>query len=138
MKLWVDDIRNAPDDSWSVARSVDSAISFISQFGDQVTEISLDHDISHQVGMGELSRPYPCVETFTAVARYIAEKWWRNRDVPEMTGIGVARTLACPKITVHSSNPMGAANIKFILDASGIPSTYKPVGIANRLEQEIK
>lgn len=119
MKLYVDDIRNAPDESWSVARSVDSAISFISQFGDQITDISLDHDISHQVGLGEVSRPYPCVETFTAVARYMAEFYSLGTE---------------PKIVVHSSNPMGAKNIQFILKKFGdIP--YKPVGIANRLEQ---
>lgn len=51
MKLYVDDIRNAPDETWTVARSVDSAISFISQFGAEIDEISLDHDISHQVAV---------------------------------------------------------------------------------------
>lgn len=126
MKLWVDDIRNAPDESWTVARSVDSAISFIQQFGTQITEISLDHDISHQVGMGEVSRPYPCVETFTAVARYMAEFY--KETVAEYNGV--------PKVTVHSSNPMGAKNIQFIL--KDFPDvTYKPYGPANRLEQVV-
>lgn len=121
MKLFIDDIRNAPDESWTVARSVDSAISFISQFGDQIEEISLDHDISHQVGMGELSRPYPCVETFTAVARYMVEYYLSDDRIKN------------PKVTVHSSNPMGAKNIQFILQDFGeVP--YVPYGPANRLE----
>lgn len=121
MKLFVDDIRNAPDETWSVARSVDSAISFIDLFGMQIEEISLDHDISHQVIVGEVSRPYPCVETFTAVARYMAEYYTR-----ELAG-------RKPKVTIHSSNPMGAKNIQYILrDFGEVP--YKPYGPANRLE----
>lgn len=124
MKLFVDDIRNAPDESWSVARTVDSAISFIAQFGHELTEVSLDHDISHQVGMGEVSRPYPCVETFTAVARYMAEYY--EPDGP--------RFKKRPKITIHSSNPMGAKNMQYILkDLGDVP--YIPFGPVNRLER---
>lgn len=123
MKLFIDDIRNAPDESWSVARTVDSAISFIAQFGGDIEEISLDHDISHQVGMGELSRPFPCVETFTAVARYMRE-YYGSAD----------RNIPIPKITIHSSNPMGAKNMQFILrDLGEIP--YIPYAPANRLEK---
>jgi len=72
MKLFVDDIRNAPDESWTVARTINAAISFLETFEPEV--ISLDHDISHQVSVGSLSRPYPCDETFTAVAYYIKAK----------------------------------------------------------------
>lgn len=126
MKLFVDDIRNAPDESWSVARTVDAAISFISQFGYKIEEISLDHDISHQIGMGELSRPFPCAETFTPVARYMAEKY---RIDPEPF-------YKRPKVTIHSSNPMGAKNLQFILkDFGEVP--YVPYGPANRLEKEV-
>jgi hypothetical protein len=125
MRLFVDDIRNAPDESWAVARTVDSAISFIAQFGDSIDEISLDHDISHQVGMGELSRPYPCVETFTAVARYIAQ-YYEARVSLKAEGV--------PKITIHSSNPMGAKNMQFILKDFGVVP-YIPYEPVNRLEK---
>jgi hypothetical protein len=47
--------RNAPDESWTVARTITAAISAIATFHFDV--ISLDHDISHQVVMGGLSRP---------------------------------------------------------------------------------
>lgn len=128
MKLWIDDIRNAPDESWTVARSVDSAISFISQFGEELTEISIDHDISHQVAMGERSSPYPCAETFTAVARYMSAYY--GSLMPNRPGF------TRPKVTVHSSNQMGAKNIEYILrDFPDV--TYKPYGPANRLEQTI-
>ena len=51
MKLWVDDIRNAPDETWTVARTINAAINALKMF--EFEEISLDHDISHQVGMGK-------------------------------------------------------------------------------------
>lgn len=121
MRLFVDDIRNAPEKDWTVARSVDSAINFISQFGMEITEISLDHDISHQVSVGKNSRPFPCVETFTAVARYIAE-YYDGEQIK-------------PLITIHTSNPMGAKNIEFILQ--DFTCKRKSYGITNRLEQEI-
>lgn len=118
LKLWVDDIRDAPDDSWTVARTVNSAINALSRF--DFTEISLDHDISHQIVMGEMSRPYRCDECFCAVARYIA----------------VTSRLPSPKITLHTSNPVGADDMANILKNNGIPCEIKLTGAANRLEIE--
>lgn len=59
MKLWVDDERDAPDSSWTVARTSDAAIAFLHEIGMDATvyryssegekevieEISLDHDL---------------------------------------------------------------------------------------------
>src|ERR1035441_7784613 len=98
-KLFVDDIRQAPDETWTVARTVTVAISAIAAFHFDV--ISLDHDISHQVAMGGLSRPYPCGETFTPVAQFIAEKY--NPDGPAWK--------IRPKIIIHTANPAGAVRI---------------------------
>lgn len=123
MKLYVDDIRNAPDDSWNVARTATAAIRTIAQF--DCTEISLDHDISHQVVVGKLSRPYPCEETFEAVAWFIAAKY---ADCPMKK---------LPKITLHTSNPVGADKMHSILGNSGIPSEIRLTGAVNRLETEV-
>lgn len=120
MKLWIDDIRNAPSEDWLVAKTVIQAIRAIHQF--KFDEISLDHDISHQVIVGKLSRPYPCEECFCAVAYYICELSW-NGDPP--------------KITIHTSNPSAAKEMKEILEDSGIPSEIKMMGSVNRLEMEI-
>lgn len=124
MKLYVDDIRNAPDESWTVARSINSAISFIAKFGKEISHISIDHDISHQVAIGSLSRPYPCEETFRAVAYFIGEKY---RD----SGFDI------PSVIIHSSNPAGCDEIYGILTAYNITPEIKMTGIANRLEMEI-
>lgn len=128
MKLWVDDIRNAPDDSWHHARSVSAAIRALDMFALEITEINLDHDISHQVVVGGMSRPFPCDETFEAVARYIARMKMH---------LMLAQTEWKPKIRIHTSNPAGAKAMQQILcDVSLVPEVVIARG-ANRLEMEI-
>lgn len=126
MKLWVDDIRPAPDHTWMVARTVTSAVNAIALFGGQMTEISLDHDISHQVSIGtKLERPFPCEETFQPVAWVIA---FYYRNLPQM-----------PKIIIHTSNPNGADKMKDIIrgEIQEAEIIRKPMGAANRLEMEV-
>ena len=121
MKLWIDDIRTPPDDTWHICRDVSSAIRALDMFWEQVREINLDHDISHQVVVNGMSRPYPCTETFEAVARYIA----KIRD---------AHNEWNPKIEIHTSNYVGAQNMKTILESAGFQPNAKVIGGANRLE----
>ncbi len=123
-KLFVDDIRNAPDDTWTVARTVTAAISAIDTFDFDV--ISLDHDISHQVIMGGLSRPYPCDETFTPVAQFIAQRYARY----PVDGFSPYK----PKIIIHTSNPAGAMRMTGHLQ--GFDIERRESVAANRLEME--
>lgn len=44
MKLFIDDVRNPPDDSWVVARSSKEALSFVKENG-LPDMISFDHDL---------------------------------------------------------------------------------------------
>jgi len=118
MKLYVDDIRKEPV-GWTLAKNIGEAIKAIEMFCPD--EISLDHDISHQVKVGKVSRPYPCDECFCAVARYITEYYWN----PERE---------YPKITIHTANPDGAKNLMSILD--GFEPEYIPCPPCNRLEHE--
>lgn len=133
LKLWVDDIRNPPDGSWTVARTINGAILALDLA--DFDEISLDHDISHQLEMGGVSRPYPCRETFRAVAHYIAVKYvLANTAVQGQT----ERTNRWqPRIIIHSSNPVGADEMRAILDVEGLSTEYRPMGAANRLELEV-
>jgi hypothetical protein len=132
-KLYVDDIRNAPDESWTVARTVNAAINAIAKF--DFDEISLDHDISHQVSVGSLSRPYPCEETFQAVAYFIGEKY---KDAAfSQHDPDPSKHSHVPKIYIHSSNPVAADSMDAILAGYGL-STKATLGkAANRLEMEI-
>lgn len=77
MKIWVDDFRDAPDDTWNVARTTEDAIRIIAMMGSHIREISLDHDIEN--------RP----ETFQPVAYFIGVKW-------------KGKTHTHPKVTIHS------------------------------------
>lgn len=97
MKLWIDDFRDAPDDSWTEVRKVQPAIAFLAQFGLQVTEISLDHDIENR----------PDDETFMPVAYFI--------------GVAYGRSGQGPKIRIHSDNPVGAQGMQMVLRDMGIP-----------------
>lgn len=101
MKLFVDDERDAYDETWVTVRSVTSAIRHISRMP-FITEISLDHDIGH---MGEdiMEPAYACNETFDAVAIYMKEMY--SKQPPSVR----------PRVIVHSANPVGALRIKEIL-----------------------
>lgn len=123
MKLWVDDIRNAPDDSWTVARTATAAIRAIARY--DFEEISLDHDISHQVHLGTLSRPYPCEETFASVAYYLAARY---------EGVDAS----FPIVYLHTSNTVAGDEMAKVLSDAGIASIKRYMGAANRLEMEVK
>lgn len=118
MKLFIDDIRKAPDESWHVARTVTEAIRVIYYYGHELTEISLDHDIAHFENLDETDvdqRVSACKETFAAVAYYIAERW---KD----------KGSTAPKIVLHSANPVGVENMELILSSSGIDCSIEMRG----------
>lgn len=110
-KLWVDDIRPAPDASWAVARTVGEAIRMIARM--RFDEISLDHDDGY--------------ETFEAVAYFIGEKYFTDKGFPDADS---NMRLACPRIhpkmTIHSANPVGARHMMDVLKDYGITSVYIP------------
>lgn len=108
-KLYIDDIRSPKDDSWHIARTITDAISAIDIFDFEV--ISLDHDISHQVEMLGMSRPYPCNENYTAVAMFIKEKYMYAVEA-RVSGKSVE---GIPKIIIHTENPAGAVRLASIL-----------------------
>lgn len=122
MKLYVDDIRPAPE-GWTQARTVTEAIRFLARYGSEVTEISLDHDISYAVEVAGTQRPFPSPEDFTAVAQYVRIFYLALGKV------------TLPKIYIHSANPVGADRIKDIL--CNFVVVVKPELRVNRLESEL-
>ena len=91
-KLFVDDIRNPPDDSWVVVRSYDEAVGMVSRNG-IAFEMSLDHDL----GEG------PTVHEFV--------KWLVNHVLD-----GNDEFPSDFSYHVHSANPVGILNIRGLLD----------------------
>lgn len=106
MKIFVDDIREVPDDSWTLCRTITEAISAIAMFGDSITEISLDHDISHEVLIDGFYRPFPSPDNYTAVAYFIGEYY-----------VGNGKQL---RIVAHTANKAGGENIRSILAHYGL------------------
>jgi hypothetical protein len=82
VKLWLDDVRTPPDDSWTWVKSVDPAVALMER--GQVTDASLDHDL----GMDERGQELPEGRT---LVYWMAEKdCWPSQS-----------------IAVHSANVVG-------------------------------
>lgn len=94
IKLYVDDLRKCPS-GWVLARTVTEAIRLLAT--QDISAVSLDHDISHSVEVREISRPYPCGETFEPVAWYLKAIGFRG------------------PVTLHTANPVGAEKMRSIL-----------------------
>jgi hypothetical protein len=125
MKLWIDDIRAAPE-GWQQARNVTDAIKTLARFGNEITEISLDHDISLPVSVSGEYKPFPSEETFQAVAYYMV-KFWELELAKGNT--------QKPTITIHTANPVGGKELSLILSDFNV--TIKPESQINRLESEV-
>jgi hypothetical protein len=84
MRLWVDDLRNPPSwyDVW--AKSAEDAIDIIKR-GD-ISAISLDHDLADG-------------KDGIAVANWLEE------------AVITGTLRGCPKVQIHSANPVGVSNI---------------------------
>lgn len=83
-KLYIDDIRNPPDDTWVVCRSSQEAFDTLSTKG--IPEfISFDHDLG-----GDDT-------TMVFLKRWVQELW--DGETPP------------PDYVIHSANPVGAQNI---------------------------
>lgn len=95
MKLWIDDIRPAPNgyDIW--AKSYQEAVNAIDTYANQITHISFDHDIASYDDFGNELTGY-------AVAVYIEQQIYYG-DIDANTIIG---------IQIHSSNSSGSPRIR--------------------------
>jgi len=111
LKLYVDDLRKVPDNTWTLARTNTEAIRLLATL--HVEEISIDHDICiprvefvkeevrKRLAIGE--------ETFEPVVYYIV--LMKPEDRPK-------------KITIHSSNYPASLRMQGILSDVGIDSEY--------------
>ena len=117
IKLWVDDIRTEPE-GWQRARSVTEAIRILDTM--EVSEVSIDHDISMKVSVGHGDpRPFASPETFEPVARFIAAKY-----VPGIV------------ITLHTASSIGAEKMAGILRDAGHNPAIRLSKPCNRFEFE--
>lgn len=126
MRLFVDDLRLVPDNTWTLARTNTEAIRLLAT--GHVSDISIDHDICvpnvefldqsvrKRLNIGE--------ETFQPVVYYIA--LMKPEDRPK-------------KIRIHTANPAGGLRMQGILNDAGIECEVKESGcMFDNLEEEIK
>lgn len=116
-KLWHDDIRRPPDQTWIWARTNDDAIMVLQNF--DVKVISMDHDL----GLDGLDPDLPD-------AVYL-------RGNGEQTGLDLVDWMiqngCVPEhVTVHSWNPSGAQRMIKTLHARGYAATYVPYEVRPR------
>lgn len=104
MKLFLDDIRQSPDDTWTIARSYDTAVSIVESHGFPDI-VSFDHDLGDDEKTGA---------TF---ARFLVDL---DLDKGVMPGRAPSEPLAVMPAgfayMVHSANPVGRDNIVGLLD----------------------
>ena len=91
LKIWLDDIRPKPDDSWSHARSVNEAIQMVKHCTTTFETASLDHDL------GDFA--YDGGDGFRFVL------WMAEHD-----------RWPVYKPVVHSKNPVGAIRMRKDID----------------------
>jgi hypothetical protein len=86
MKLFVDDVREPPDATWTVVRSFDEAMQLLPRTTEYVTAVSLDHDLGTE-------------KTGYDVALWLEEMVHVHGMIPPRL------------LKVHSANPVGRARI---------------------------
>ena len=117
LKIWVDDIRPAPDDSWVYCGSV---IEFIciwcNQWDteDRVELISLDHDSGDNYKDGG---------DFIQILDWLEEEYnkqiWYYEKYKNGFNLEMARTIKNLKFHLHSANPVGVENMRRIIKRNG-------------------
>lgn len=98
MKLYLDDVRDLPDESFDLARSYDEAVNYVKQHGIP-TFISFDHDL----GVDENEKLLPTGFDFA--------KWLVEMDMDN-----IYKFPENFSFHVHSANPVGKANIEGYLN----------------------
>lgn len=96
MKIWLDDIREPLDETWTWVKSAHEFAKLLDEYEGVIEEISFDHDLaSYDLDGNELTG-YTCV-------RWVEKKL--KHDV----------SFDPPCMWVHSQNPVGRANIEFVI-----------------------
>jgi len=97
MKIWLDDIRTPPDNTWTWCKSAQDFESVLQHIA-EVTDISFDHDIaSYDARTGDEITGYHCL-------CMIEKIWWNDGN------------FVVPRMTVHSANPVGRARMQKLID----------------------
>lgn len=122
MKLWHDNIRRPPDDSWTWARTNAEALLVLQSHS--VEEASLNHDL----GLHDFDPDQPDADLRVAPDAHLQPDGYAL--VREM----IAKDLVPPSITIHSWNPVGARRMaNALIDAGCSSVAVIPFDLASRV-----
>lgn len=107
-KIYLDDIRTPTEEGWTVCRSYDEFVKAVDDIGlENIETISLDHDLGDTAireYFKNTSKNYIIdYNNIHEKTGYDCAKWIVNKSMED--------EIVLPTITVHSANPVGAANI---------------------------
>jgi hypothetical protein len=107
-RIYLDDIRTPTEEGWIVCRNYDEFIKTVGDIGlGNIDTISLDHDLGDTAireYFKNTSKNYIIdYNNIHEKTGYDCAKWIVNKSMED--------EIALPTITVHSANPVGAANI---------------------------
>lgn len=119
IKLYLDDVRSPPDDTWTVVRTAEEAKALLDDPTIDVEAASLDHDL------GECDE---CANAFPPRGYTVVTNTCRHR----MTGYDLVKWMAETgrwpryKPAVHSANPAGKANMVALIEQRWHPPQETP------------
>lgn len=92
-KLWIDDIRPSPDETWDIATTYNEAIDKLTKFKYRL--VSFDHDLGDFQNGREM--------TGYDILLWIVEQKMNGRPVPQ-------------QYNIHSANPVGRDRMKGVIE----------------------
>lgn len=96
-KLWIDDVRAAPDDSWDVARSYDEAIDKLSKH--HYNTVSFDHDLGDFREDGREMTGYD-------VLMWLVDRLHQESNVTKLPTL----------YRIHTANPVAHQRMQGVID----------------------
>lgn len=106
MKLFVDDVRTPPDDSWIVTKTYQDAIKLIDKHTDQIELISLDHDLgldSCKIEYDHGGNEVYIEQTGYDILLHIVQRKFDGKPIPK-------------EFRVHSANPVGVERMNGVIE----------------------
>ena len=106
MKLWIDDVRPAPE-GYVWCKSTLNALHTIYHNADDIEEIALDHDAGEYVREGgDFIKVLEELERLCHSKNAIKRAYWLERCIRY-------------RFSFHSANPVGVANMRRIIERNG-------------------
>lgn len=107
MKLWFDDIRRPPDDSWLWARTLPEALEIVRSKA--IFECSLDCDL----GLHEVDPHTPNADFLKSPDAHL------HPNGIDLVEAMVTEKLVPPRVTIHSMSRSGARRMAAVLEKAG-------------------